>query len=44
MNENHFNFSLIHKQRRYGDISDDISDDIIDRPMESAVMCAAVIG
>ena len=37
MNENHFKFSLIHKEtKKYGDISDDI--------MEWAVMCAAVIG
>jgi len=41
MNENHFTFSLIHKQtKKYGDISDDVSDDI----MDWAVMWAAVIG
>ena len=41
MNENHFAFSLIHKQRNTdGDISDDVSDDI----MEWAVTCDAVIG
>jgi len=40
MNENHFIFTLIHKEtKKYGDICDDVNDDA----MDWAVMCAAVI-